>query len=271
MRASSSAIRIRPTRHLLTSVAGSGRAGRDGRGSRSVKVAPAAGSRSSSTRPPWASTMAWTIARPSPAPARGGSRRRAGSGRRCAPGPPGDPGPLSRTHSAGRPLGREPMPISSPAPVCRDRVAGQVQHGLGDPLRIGEHDARRERSSTQRAVAEAGLGEQLGREVAELDRLDWEEVGRSALASTKQVVDDPRSFGPAPRSPDRDGSAVVRIVADQLEVAPDDRDRRPQLVAGVGHEPPLGVNAAEPVEHRVEGAAEAARRSRRHPRSRCAG
>jgi hypothetical protein len=62
---------------------------------------------------------------------------------------------------------------------------------------------------------------------------------------------------------------LVDAVEDRLDVALDDRERRPQLVADVGEErPALGLAGLEPAGHRVEAADEVADGPRRAVRDR---
>ena len=65
--------------------------------------------------------------------------------------------------------------------------------------------------------------------------------GRSALASSQQVVDEARHAVELVGHERDVSAALVRVVAQQLEVAADDRDRRAQLVAGVADERALAA------------------------------
>lgn len=180
-----------------------------------MKVAPRPGADSSSTLPPWASAMARTMASPRPAPSdrRPPAPRAKRSKIRSRSGF-GDSRPLVGDPEPGEVLiHRGPDPDRGAVLGVLGGVGGELHDGLGKPLAVGHQPAV---STPLQAPVAGGEGGGLGHQL--------------------------------------DGLApLTGIVAQQLEVAPDDRDRRAQLVTRVGDEVLLaGERVLEPVEHRRE-------------------
>ena len=145
------------------------------------------------------------------------------------------PGPLSRTHSeASPPSTPDPIQIASPSLVCWTafcaspmtawvrRWRSALQHGLA---------ARLERPG---ALAETrGLVQQLVGQGAELDLVHAQEVAALGLGEQQQVVDEAAHAVQLVRDQRDRLPSLLGVVAEQLEMAADDRDRRAQLVRGV--------------------------------------
>ena len=118
-----------------------------------------------------------------------------------------------------------------------DGVLRELHDGLGEPLAVGGEPAGPRLREPPVAVRERlRLREQLVGEHVEVERAGAQEVGLLGLGEQQQVVDEARH--PVELvGHERDGLlALARVVAEQLEVAADDRDRRAQLVAGVDDE-----------------------------------
>ena len=228
-----------------------------------MKREPCPGSLRSSTRPPCASAIARTIASPSPAP----SERRAGGlaarealehalavGRRDARAVVLDPQP----QLAGGERAAERDPVASRGVL--DGVLREAHHRLGEPLAVGADLPERDRLALPAPRRERGrLRHQLVRELVDVDVLQPQEVGPLGLRERQQVVDE--AAHPVQLVGDEGDrlAPLLGVLAQQLEMAADDRDRRAQLVARVGDEVALaGERGLQPVEHGVERAASSA-------------
>ena len=206
--------------------------------------------------PPWARAITSTIASPSPAP----PRPRAGSARvkrsnAASRNSGGKPGPSSRTCSSTLPLTRSAASSHVPAAVAK-RVVDEVAERL---LRAAPgRRARRGRSAALGRVAEARAGSVAGVERLRPDR-------QPALLDAReheQVLGQPRRAGRSPRRPSAarpELLAAAALAQRELELGLQDRQRRAQLVAGVGDERALALERLlEPREHLVERRPEAA-------------
>ena len=235
-----------------------------------VNVAPCPGLESTVTRPPWASAMLATIARPRPEPP--GPRPRVAEPRwkrwkiRCWSSIR-MPGPKSRTQSRTvsslpldppSPPSRSALPISMRPrpgfPVC-DGVRGELQHRLRDPVRVQRRDALRARRDHPLLVGQGGgLRMDAVRQLREIDRPDRQapdiaavgqsgDLGHEAGHPVHLVDDEPAGC-----------AHVGRIVlVDHFEVSAHDRERRLQLVPDVAEQLSLGGHrAVEAVEHPVD-------------------
>ena len=208
------------------------------RGSTMVKRRALARARSSSSmRPPWASAIVahdrqaepGAVRRSTP---RGRSARRSAPGRRAAmPGPR-----VARPRSARR------RPPASRAE--RDRVAlGRVLHGVvrrgssrpasaaGGPRAACPAPVCSSCQSRGASLRAFAISSSVSR--SRSTSSSRRKSGRSALASvsrssTKRLMRSSSSLTMLERL-----AAFLRVVAQQLQVAADDRDRRAQLVAGV--------------------------------------
>jgi hypothetical protein len=137
-----------------------------------------------------------------------------------------------------------------------DGVGGQLDERLGEALAVGQ-DGRLGQAGDPPAPRSQGpgLGQDLHGQVGHVHRSQGQEVRLLGLGEHDEVVDN--AAHPVQLVGDQGGgvAAVRRVVAHQLQVAADDRDRGAQLVAGVVQEPPLGGEGRlQPVEHVVEGA-----------------
>ena len=235
-----------------------GRRGRDDQG----ECGALAGALSSSTRPPWASAMARTIDRPSPAPSdAGGRRRRGGSGRRsarCSCGRDagaavGDPQPrlpVARARSRARSgrrarvcwtafwascmtacVSRWRSAVSRPAPL-----AGEPPVAVGERLRLGVElvgeDVEVERPGCRKSACSA---------LASSSRSSTKRAIRSSSSVTRATVSS-RSAGSSPSSSRWPRTIVIGV--------------RSSWPASLDERALAGEGALQPVEHRVERAAE---------------
>jgi hypothetical protein len=168
----------------------------------------------------------------------------------------GDPDP-----GVGHP---QPDPPASRAGPERDPVAvagvlhgvgGELQQRLGETLAVGQDGRLGHLGDGPLPAAEgAGLGHDLDGQVGNINGCEGQEVGLLGLGEHDEVVHDPAH--PLQLIGDQGGGVapVGRVVAHQLQVPADDRDRRAELVAGVVQEPPLsGEGRLQPVQHVVEG------------------
>ncbi len=139
-----------------------------------------------------------------------------------------------------------------------DGVLGEVHHRLGQPLAIG-HDAG------LGGVLEApvaigqrpGPGVPAACQITQVEGFGAQEVGLFDLGQQEEVVDDAAHAVELVEDQGDGRPAVVGVLVQQLEVAPDDGDRCAQLVAGVVEEGLLGGEGAfQAIEHVVEGAAQ---------------
>ena len=192
-----------------------------------VNVAPAPGVLASPTRPPCASAIASTIARPSPAPS--GRRRLAAarrSARRCARGRRARcPGPCRgwRARSRRPPAGRRTPMLVAVAGVLH-RVVGEVQHGLGDALPVDAQPCPRGGArAPSRASPSVGRLRERARRCSSSTSTggEAEEVRLLRLREKEQVVDE--------------AAHAVELVGDELDgLAALLRDRRRSARGGRG-------------------------------------
>ena len=133
-------------------------------------------------------------------------------------------------------------------------VLRELHHRLGEPLTIGRQTAHADAVALPVARRERrGLRHQLLGERVEVDVAHLHEVRLLGLGEQEQVVDEARHAVKFVADQLDRVAALVGIVAEQLEVAADDRDRRAQLVPGVGDEFLLhGERRLQAIEHRVE-------------------
>ena len=118
-------------------------------------------------------------------------------------------------------------------------------------------------SRQSRGASPLSVLEHADRQLVEVDDAQAKEVGLLRPGERQQVVDHAGHPLELVRDELHRPPPVFRIVAHELEVAADHRDRRAQLVAGVVDEPALRREGGlEPLEHLVE-RRPIARRSRR--------
>ena len=219
--------------------------------------------------PSWASTIPATMASPSPAPPRPCLRPPSARQKRskiASASSVGSPGPWSRTSRSTEPFSRATdTSIGVPAGVCtsalRSRLASTWRSWWASPIT----GARSLSSEISRSGAVARASSTASPASPERSS---SACGASAISSSRASVS--RS---STSTPIRAASSSMRRIAfsvssgsprgahpEQLGVAADRRQRRAQLVRGVGDEraqPVLGRLAAgerllEPVEHPVE-------------------
>ncbi len=137
-------------------------------------------------------------------------------------------------------------------------VLGELDDRLRDALAVEDHVAVAQVLEPPVARRQRpGLVQELVGEGREVDRSETQEVGPVGLGEDEQVVDHPAHpvelvHDEVERLPPRLG-----VVLEDLQVPSDDRDRGPELMAGVVDEVPLrGEGDLQPVEHVVEGARE---------------
>ena len=248
-------------------------------GSEIRNVAPPPGGLSAAIDPPWASTSPRAIASPSPDPRESAdfANRSKTWGRRSGSIPAPVSATVSSTRRASPPPSTAPLIVTvPPARRVADRVRDEVRRrppGSGPGRRRGAAGRpatsifeRRRRPSSAAASNDA---DHVRHEDVEVGRLAVEgsrpgllraSVRRSSTSRVRTRVSsriDSRCLV----------GRALDAVEDRLDVALDDRERRPQLVADVGEErPPLGLARLEPAGHRVEAADEVADGSRRADR-----
>ena len=245
-------------------------------GSVTTKVAPPPGALPARTSPPWASTIAATIASPRPAPPRPRSRpasERQKRSNRASASLVGRPGPWSRTSR------RTSSPARCEGHLDRraggrvdERVAQQVAEHLAQLVAVADDLGGAVDLQCDLAAGRGGapVVDRVADERGEVE-LGVRRVGHLVEAGQGQQVLDQHAH---PRrlvldAPHRllDLGRVARGAhAEQLGVAADRGQRRAQLVRGVGDEAPQAILAGlalaegplEAVEHRVERDAQAA-------------
>ena len=198
----------------------------------------------------------------------GPARRRRDAPAVAAPGEPIEdarsdrrrrcPGPVSLHPEAAprRRRRREPIVIVASRPLCSTALPGQVHDRLREPLarrpppcpsRVGGEPpvavARtpglwRTAHAVNGSTSSGSVRRKSGRSsLASSNRSSTIRLMRSSSSVTRAIV----------------SRALVGVVAEKLEVAADDRDRRAELVPGVVDERALGrERRLEPVEHGVE-------------------
>ena len=133
-------------------------------------------------------------------------------------------------------------------------VLRQLKDGLGEPLAICQDDPFAPAFVPPIARSQPlHLARELLRERREVDRLAGEKTGLLGLRQQDQVVDYPAHAVELVEDDRERLAPFLGIVLEQLQVAPHDRDGRPQLVTGVVDEAALRREGRfEPVEHLVE-------------------
>ena len=165
------------------------------------------------------------------------------------------PDPVSRTQT------RTSFPTTDAADrdaVVRHRVlhgvVREVHDGLRQALPVGEDHPTADPVESPAARRERRrLGEELVRQQLEVDPLAAEEVGMLGLREELEVVDDPSDPVELVEHERGRRPALLRIVAQELEVPAADRERVAELVACVLDELALTLeDGLESVEHAVE-------------------
>ena len=125
-----------------------------------------------------------------------------------------------------------------------DRVVDEDHDELAEPGRVAGHDRRLRVDLDPDAPVRGGLAHRrrpVGGDVAEVDRHVLErDRARVGAGQQQQVLDDRGHVADLvvdvlERRADR-RDRLVAMPLEVLDAAPDDRQRRPQLVAGVGRE-----------------------------------
>ena len=274
----SAARRVTPTlrRHRRTpSLAGLGPDPRRRRaGGRTTNRAPGPAS-SRTTSPPWATATALHDRQAQARSSRRGRRRRARSARRCArAAPAGRPGrrPATVTSTRQPSAARRATTMSVPGGRVVDRVLDQVQD---EPVQLvaraldDEPGLRRRPPDACSADSGAGLADGVDGDGADVDRAQVALLARRPTRASSSRSATSRRIRRELRSADAAASPLlaVELVGQQLEVGEDRRQRRAQLVRGVGDERALAVErrlglaarALERAEHLVERRARARR------------
>ena len=130
----------------------------------------------------------------------------------------------------------------------------ELHHRLGEALAVGDDHALRGVLDAPGAICERlALGAGLCGQRGEVDAVEAQEIGLLGLGEHEQVVDDARHPVDLVEDQRHCLAVLVGVVAEQLEVPADDRQRCAQLVTGVIDEPALRCERGlHPVEHRVE-------------------
>ena len=155
------------------------------------------------------------------------------------------PGPSSSTTSdAPLPFGPDGDPDTSVGRAVADGVVDQDHHELAEPGRIAGHHRRLRIDLDPDAAIGRGLAHRrgaIGRDVAEIDRDALQRHGpRIGAGEQQQVLDDRGHVADLvidvlERGTDR-RDRLVAVPLEVLDAAPDDGQRRAQLVARVGRE-----------------------------------
>ena len=139
-----------------------------------------------------------------------------------------------------------------------DGVLREVHHGRGEAVRVACEERHIGPVDLPATDAESlRLGEDLVRQEVEVERLGPQEVGAGGAGQEQEIVDE--AAHALQLVLDHAGclSALRGVVPEGLEVAPDHRDRRAELVPHIGKELLLVLEGRlEAVEHSVEGASE---------------
>ena len=130
-----------------------------------------------------------------------------------------------------------------------DRVARQVAQRLGEAVgSAASVPSGTGPSSKRRSAVRLSAVPQLLDERVQVDRLGPQEVGLLGLGEQQQVVDEPADAGDLGLHEPLDAAHLVagRVLlrGQHLELAADHRQRRAQLVRGVGDELALAANAS---------------------------
>ena len=136
-----------------------------------------------------------------------------------------------------------------------DGVLDELDDCLGQSLAVRDDDAGAAALETPVARPERpGLLLELVRQRLDVHGLEPEEVGLLGLGQKQEVVDDAAHAVELVHHQRDRLAALLRVAFEELEVSPDDRDGRLELVAGIVDEVPLRLERSfEPVEHVVEG------------------
>ena len=246
-------------------------------GSENRNVAPSPGRLSTEIVPAVGLDEAAGDRQPEPGPARVGrlrepvedvgQERRVDARRRCR-------GPLTSTDATAVARDVPPSPSTlPPAGVCRRAFATRFASDLADPDRIdveerhvvGDVDRERRRQPPSRPPRTTRR--RRSTRTLEVRRLAVERRGgppRTGRRVRRSSTSRPRTRVSSRIAPRCSRVRLVDAVEDRLDVALDDRQRRPELVADVGEQrPPLALARLEPGRHRVEAADEVADRARR--------
>ncbi len=232
-----------------------------------VTARPPPGTGSAATVPPWACTTARTIESPSPEPGVSavrstGPRRNGSNSSSTRSGAISGPPELTRSSATGP---RSPVRISTqPAgDVVPHRVLDEVPGHAFEQHRVA-HRRRRCAVLADPQPAARGLGPRRGQgghdHVGKIHRADGGGVdGRGHLAAGQQeqpgdqLVRPPGGLADHLAHPPELGDVRVGVGEGHVDLGPQHRQRRAQLVAGVGDEAALRVERRlQPVEHRVE-------------------
>ncbi len=133
-------------------------------------------------------------------------------------------------------------------------VADQVHHRLVQALLVSLHHRRRGLLHPHLPLAERrGLRRQVADELRQVEGVRRDEVGLLGPGQSQQILDDPGHAIQLGRDQVHRRLPLLRVLAQQLQLTPDHRDRGPQLVSGVVHEAPLGGEGfLQAVQHPVE-------------------
>ena len=236
-------------------------------GSVTTKRAPPPSASRSSTRPPWASATARTIAspRPLPPPAAVSPAPRAKRSKIRSRSSGGTPGPRSETSSTASPSRRRADTVTGvPGGGVHERVLDQVGHQAVKVVRHADHRHGLGRVERERLAGgqRARLRGRLARHRREVER----PLGRLApgVGAREQQQVGHEAAHPLRGAQRRAGhlaGLALELGLEQLEVGQDARERRAQLVRGVGHEVALALErrlalaarGAQLAEHVLEG------------------
>ena len=216
--------------------------------------------------PPWRRTCCWTRASPKPDPSPWAPAPRTKRPKMRARSASGMPGPASATSriTASSPfLERQSStrprpwrtPFSTRLSINSRMPCGQASIGIGSPSSSSIRDSgcrRRAASTAASATSPTSTGSRSIIAPASARASDWSEPEqrRQPVLLLDRLGQDLR---PLLRR-------QVGVAPQGLQVGPHRRERGPQLVAGVGREPPRGrqrrqclaARALEPLEHRVQ-------------------
>ena len=122
-----------------------------------------------------------------------------------------------------------------------DRVAGEVAQRLREAVGVGAERAGGDRRELEAALGgEAHAVPQLRDERPQVDRLDVQELPLFGLREQQQIVDQARDARDLGLHEALDAADLrerrIGLRAEHLELAADHRQRRAQLVRGVGDE-----------------------------------
>ena len=205
------------------------------RGNRQRTVVPEPGALSRLTSPPWARTRSRTIARPRPAPAASPERQKRSKARAAAAS--SIPLPVSATTSSTMSAaGRTVTVTRPPAGVWRSAFAKRLPTTCERGHRGGFHRQRDAAFPCLRLEARSHVGCQ-DRQVGRL-AVEWQGA-RIGQGKGAQVLDHALQLPRLDEEPlEMDAIRRVEPVEHALDVAADHGERRAELMADVGQEPP---------------------------------